>query len=121
VVQIEMRVIFGFLAVILLALTGSRVSRSVNRSFVERHHGTDRNRNRRKVRKRYGFSKDWVIHEAVTYVTMDSYHFCWPVRTLRVRNAEGRWQPRTPAMEAGLTDHVWSREERLAFPAVQHY
>jgi hypothetical protein len=121
VVQIEMRVIFGFLAVILLALTGSRVSRSVNTSFVERHHGTDRNRNRRKVRKRYGFSKDWVIHEAVTYVTMDSYHFCWPVRTLRVRNAEGRWQPRTPAMEAGLTDHVWSREEWLAFPAVQHY
>ena len=26
----------------------------------------------------------------------------------------------TPAMVAGLTDHVWSMEEWLAFPSVQH-
>jgi hypothetical protein len=121
VVKVETRVIFGLLAAILLALSWSRVSRSVNTSFVERHNGTDRNRNSRKVRKTYGFSKDWAVHEAVTYFTMYSYNFCWPVRTLRVRDARGRWQPRTPAMEAGLTDHVWSMNEWLAFPAVQHY
>ena len=33
--------------------------------------------------RRYGFSKDWEVHEAVTYFTMYSYNFCWPVRTLR--------------------------------------
>jgi hypothetical protein len=120
VVRVETRVVFGLLAAILLALSWSRVSRSVNTSFVERHNGTDRNRNSRKIRKTYGFSKDWAIHEAVTYFTMYSYNFCWPVRTLRVRDANGRWQPRTPAMEAGLTDHVWSMDEWLAFPAVQH-
>jgi hypothetical protein len=120
VVKVEMRVIFGLLAAILLALSWSRVSQSVNTSFVERHNGTDRNRNSRKVRKTYGFSKDWAVHEAVTYFTMYSYNFCWPVRTLRVRDARGRWQPRTPAMEAGLTDHVWAMNEWLAFPAVQH-
>jgi hypothetical protein len=112
VVKVEMRVIFGLLAAILLALSWSRVSKSVNTSFVERHNGTNRNRNSRKVRKTYGFSKDWAVHEAV--------NFCWPVRTWRVQDARGRWQPRTPAMEAGLTDHVWSMDEWLAFPTVQH-
>jgi IS1 family transposase len=119
VVKVEMRVIFGVVAAILLALTLSRVSRAVNTSFVERHNGTDRNRNARKVRKSYCFSKDWDVHQAVTYFTMYSYNFCWPVRTLRQKDAEGRWQQRTPAMAAGLADHVWSMDEWLAFPAVQ--
>jgi hypothetical protein len=26
-----------------------------------------------------------------------------------------RWQPQTPAMVAGLTDHVWSLREMLRF------
>jgi IS1 family transposase len=119
VVKVEMRVIFGVIAAIVLALARSRVSNVVNTSFVERHNGTDRNRNARKVRKSYCFSKDWEVHEAVTYFTMYSYNYCWAVRTLRVKDEEGRWQQRTPAMVAGLTDHVWSMEEWLAFPAVQ--
>jgi hypothetical protein len=118
VVKVQMRVIFGVVAAIVLALACSRVSRAVNTSFVERHNGTDRNRNARKVRKSYCFSKDWDVHEAVTYFTMYSYNFCWPVRTLRVRGPSGHWEQRTPAMAAGLTDHVWSLEEWLAFPAV---
>ena len=57
--------------------------------------------------------------EAVTYFTMYSYNFCWPVGTLRVRMSDGHWAPRSPAMAAGLTDHVWSLHEWLACPAVQ--
>ncbi|MBI1801493.1 MAG: transposase, partial [Chloroflexi bacterium] len=26
-----------------------------------------------------------------------------------------RWQPRTPAMAANLTDHIWSMDELLSF------
>ena len=77
------------------------------------------NRNSRKVRKTYCFSKDWSVHEAVTYFTMVTYNFCWPVRTLRVRTSDDHWAPRSPAMAAGLTDHVWSLHEWLAYPAVQ--
>ena len=40
----------------------------------------------------------------------------WPVRTLRVEDDEG-WQARTPAMAAGLADHVWSLREWLAYHA----
>jgi len=119
VVAVDRRVIFGTVSAVVMALTGSKVSDQVNTVFVERHNGTDRHRNARKARKTYRFSKDWEVHEAVSYFTLYSYNFCWPVRTLRRRDAERRWQPRTPAMAAGLTDHVWSLTEWLGFPAVQ--
>lgn len=119
VTKIDYRVIFGTIATVMAALAVSTVSKAINTAFVERHNGSDRNRNGRKVRKTYGFSKDWQVHEAVTYFTMYTYNFCWPVRTLRVQAADGVWEQRTPAMVAGLADHVWSLTEWLTYPAVQ--
>ena len=87
---------------------------------MERQHATDRGQNARKSRRTYRFSKDWQVHEAMTYFTMYRYNFCWPVRTLRDKGEEGRWRQRTPAMAAGLADHVWSLEEWMSFPAVQY-
>jgi hypothetical protein len=92
---------------------------AVSTSYLERHNATDRHRNARKGRKTYRFSKDWDAHEAVTAFTMYSYNFCWPVRTLRERMGRGEWRQRTPAMAAGLADHVWSLEEWLTLPGVQ--
>jgi IS1 family transposase len=109
VTAVEERGVFGELG------EGGRVSTS----YLERHNATDRHRNARKGRKTYRFSKDWDVHEAMTCFTMFSYNFCWPVRTLRVQDDRGLWRQRTPAMVAGLTDHVWSLEEWLAFPGVQ--
>ena|SRR6059058_5730130 len=53
------------------------------------------------------------------------YNFCLPHTSLRLplshpepTNGTGsakRWQPRTPAMAAGLTDHVWTLREVLLF------
>ncbi len=119
VVKIAPRVVFGTVAAVMAALRLSTVSNKINTAFVERQNGTDRNRNGRKVRKTYCFSKDWEVHNAVTYFTMYTYNFCWPVRTLRQQDSEGHWTPRTPAMAAGLTDHVWSLWEWLTFPAIQ--
>src|SRR5262249_50513783 len=90
------------------ALHQSLGSRAINTWLVERHHGTDRQRNARKARRTYRFSKDWRVYEAMTYFTSYSYNFCWPVRTLRERDEGGAWRRRTPAMAAGLADHVWS-------------
>jgi hypothetical protein len=119
VVKIDLRVIFGTKAEVEAAIETSAVSNMINTAFVERHNGTDRNRNARKVRRSYCFSKDWDVHNAMTYFTMYSYNFCWPVRTLRVQDQDDRWRSRTPAMTAGLTDHVWSLREWLSYPAVQ--
>jgi hypothetical protein len=115
---VSTRVVLGTPEAVASALAASAVSRSVNTCFVERHNGTDRNRCSRKVRKSYAFSKDWGVHRAATAFSYFSYNFCWPVRTLRVK-ADGRWRQRTPAMAAGLTDHVWSLHEWLAYPVVQ--
>jgi IS1 family transposase len=119
VVDVSTRVVFGTLVAVALALLASAVSCAVNTCFVERHNGTDRNRCSRKIRKSYGFSKDWDTHRAATAFSYFSYNFCWPVETLRERDTDGRWRSRTPAMAAGLTDRVWSLAEWLAFPAVQ--
>jgi hypothetical protein len=119
VVRVETRVVFGTWLGVLLALALSAVSKVVNTAFIERHNGSDRNGNARKTRKSYCFSKDWGMHEAVTYFTMYSANFCRPVRTLRERKAEGGFRQRTPAMAAGLADHVWSLKEWLRFPAIQ--
>ena len=119
VVSIATRVVFGTMAAVIAALAASKVSRAINTSFVERQNGTDRHRNARKARKTYRFSKSWRHHEAVTYLAMYIYNFCWPVRTLRIREESGCWQRRSPAMAAGLADHVWSIPEWLTFPAVR--
>jgi IS1 family transposase len=119
VVKIATRVVFGTMAAVMLALGMSKVSRAINTAFVERENATDRHRNARKARKTYRFSKDWRYHEAVTYLTMYAYNFCWPVRTLAVRDDRGHRQPRSPAMAAGLADHVWSMDEWFSMPAVR--
>jgi hypothetical protein len=119
VVEVGARVVFGTVAAVLLALGMSKVSRAINTAFVERENATDRHRNARKARKTYRFSKDWRHHEAVTYLTMYAYNFCWPVRTLRAKDDRGRWQDRSPAMAAGLADHVWTMSEWLRFPAMR--
>jgi hypothetical protein len=108
VVSVESRAVFG-------AVDPGAVSTS----YLERQNATDRHRNARKGRRTYRFSKDWDVHVSMTAFTMYSYNFCWAVRTLRRREEAGRWRPRTPAMAAGLADHVWSLDEWLSRPAVQ--
>jgi len=119
VVEIVTRVVFGTMAAVQAVLTKSKVSRRINISFLERQNATDRHHNARKVRKTYTFSKDWRVHEAMTYFTMYSYNFCWVVRTLKECNDEGHWRQRTPAMAAGLADHVWTMREWITMPGVQ--
>jgi IS1 family transposase len=119
VTRVDRRVVFGTEQSVAAALRQSTASRSVNTSFLERHHGTDRHRNARKARATYRFSKDPDVHASMTYFTTYSYNFCWPVRTLARKGGDGRRVPRTPAMAAGLADHVWSLREWVTLPAVQ--
>jgi IS1 family transposase len=119
VVEIVTRVVFGTMAAVQAVRARSKASRRIHTSFVERQNATDRHHNARKVRKTDTFSKDWTVHEAMTYFTIYSDNFCWPVRTLREPIGEGRWRRRTPAMAAGLADHVWTMHEWSKMPGVQ--
>jgi IS1 family transposase len=123
VVAVQERLVYGRPEQLAAALADSPVSGRVTTVHVERYNGTDRHRNARKGRKTYRFSKDWEVHEAVTRFVTFGGNFCKPVRTLRqkLRRKQGRrkWRPRTPAMAAGLTDHLWSIAEWISRPSVQ--
>jgi len=99
------------------ALKASSVSRKVNTSFVERHNATDRQRNARKSRRSYRFSKDWQVHAAAGYFVLYSYNFCWAVHSLRLKREDGTYCPRTPAMAAGLANRVWTIGQWSRYPA----
>lgn len=62
---------------------------------------------RRLTRLTNGFSKKLENHRAAIALHFSYYNFCRIHGSLRV----------TPAMEAGITDHVWSLPELLATAA----
>jgi hypothetical protein len=88
-----------------------------NTAYVERTHLTSRQMNGRLVRKTLSFSKELRFLEAASALEDALYNFTRPVRTLHVElekpTRQARWQPRTPAMAAGLTDHIWTVKELL--------
>jgi len=120
VVKAETRLIYGTPEGLQEALESSAVSHEVNTAFVERYNGTSRHRNARKIRKSYRFSKDWGIHNGMSWFEVGVYNFCWPVGTLTLRRPDGPRIKRSPAMAAGLTDHLWTLEEWIKFPVVCH-
>jgi hypothetical protein len=91
VVEVIRAVVFGMWCLLDCWLRRSSVSNTINTSFVERNNATDRRQNGRKQRKSYGFSRSKRMHDAATYFVSDSYNFCWPVRTLRLKVGE-QWQ-----------------------------
>jgi hypothetical protein len=58
VVEVVRTLVFGTLALLQALLSRSSVSTTINTSFVERNHGTDRHQNSRKRRKTNAFSKE---------------------------------------------------------------
>lgn len=72
-------------------------------SYIERLNGTTRHFNGRMRRLCLAFSKKPEHHRASISLHYAHYNLCHVVRTLRV----------TPAMQAGITDHVWTLEELL--------
>jgi IS1 family transposase len=76
---------------------------SICTSHVERSNLTLRMQIRRLTRLTNAFSKKWENHEAALAFFFAYYNFCRVHMTLKT----------TPAVEAGLTDHVWSVQELL--------
>jgi IS1 family transposase len=118
VVGVKEQVVLGSQEQAEQTLAESEQSTTINTSFVERWFGTQRQFNARKKRKAYTFSKELSYHEACTWLVVVYYNFGWCVRTLRqkVQQQPPRYHNRTPAMAAGLSDHVWTMHELLAYP-----
>jgi hypothetical protein len=86
-------------------------------AYIERTNLTSRTMNGRLVRKTLSFSKELRFLEASTILEDAIYNFTRLVKTLRVESPNtrnlARWQQRSPAMAAGLTDHIWTVRELL--------
>ena len=69
------------------------------------------------VRKSLSYSKQLRLLRAASSWEDWVYNLTRPVKTLRVKLPAGqgqhRWQARSPAMVAGLTDHIWTVKELL--------
>jgi IS1 family transposase len=85
-------------------ITGNPDPEHISTSYIERQNLTMRMTMRRFTRLTNAFSKKIENHAySVALYTMH-YNFCRIHASLRV----------TPAMEAGITDHVWTIEEMLS-------
>jgi IS1 family transposase len=84
-------------------VTGTPDEHNISTSYVERSNLTLRMGQRRFTRLTNAFSKKVENLRAAVALHFGHYNFCRVHMTLRV----------TPAMEAGLTDHVWSVEELI--------
>jgi IS1 family transposase len=93
-----------------VAVMGNPNPRFVSTSYVERSNLTMRMAMRRFTRLTNGHSKKAENHAHAVSLHFMHYNFCRPHATLTKRH---RGIKTTPAMEIGLTDHVWTWEEIL--------
>ncbi len=84
-------------------ISGNPDPAHVSTSYSERQNLTMRMAMRRFTRLTNGFSKKLENHAHSVALHFMHYNFCRVHQTLRV----------TPAMEAGLADHVWTLEELI--------
>ncbi|HWF37792.1 MAG TPA: IS1 family transposase [Candidatus Acidoferrales bacterium] len=87
-----------------VVVTGRPDPKHISTSYVERQNLTMRMGMRRFTRLTNGFSKKLDNHIAAIAIHYMHYNFCRVHQTLRV----------TPAMEAGVSDHVWTMEELVS-------
>lgn len=125
VVEVTRKIILGEADEIKARLAASTTSTSINTSFVERDNLAWREHNRRLTRKTTGFSKELPWMEKQVWLSLAYYHLCLPPISLREElptreptrgsGSPRPWQSVTPAMAAGITDHVWTTAELLSY------
>jgi IS1 family transposase len=84
-------------------ITGKPDYKHISTSFAERQNLSMRMGMRRFTRLTNGFSKKVENHEHALAIYFMHYNFCRIHQSIRV----------TPAMEAGVSQHVWSLEEMV--------
>ncbi len=86
-------------------IKGNPAKEQISTSYVERQNLTMRMNMRRFTRLTNAFSKKIENHKHAVALYFMHYNFARPHKTL------ANPYPKTPAMAAGLTDHIWTIEE----------
>ena len=91
----------------------------INTAYIERLNATFRQRLACLARRTRHLACQQQTLEAGMFIVGCCYNLCQPHHSLRqhlwLTKHRYRWVQRTPAMAAGLTDHIWSVQELLTF------
>lgn len=102
----------------------AKLGLNIGTSFLERLNLTIRQSLAPFGRKTLGFSKKKENLEKQTIFFQSFYNFARPHMSLREKISDSnerfqkKWRPKTPAMAAGITDHVWEFRELLTYKYV---
>jgi hypothetical protein len=115
------RVVRGSAAAIGEVLRRTGTGTGINTAYIERLNATFRASLTGLVRRGRALLHQEERMQAGVYLVGCAYNFCWEHDSLRITGPPGagrKWRGRTPAMTAGLTDHVWTLAELLAWRVV---
>jgi len=120
VVEVRRHIVLGTETDIVQILQADGCGSQINTSYVERDNLTSRQSNGRLVRKTLSHSKKKEFLQRHLDLEDAVFNFVRPHSALRIELTtpgahRRRWDQRTPAMAAGLTDHIWSLEELLSY------
>ena len=123
IVAVTTRVVYGTKEAVASALTA--VGHKINTAFIERLNRTLRAHVPGLGRREEGLAKTKDGLLCRLRLVMSYYNLCLPHLSLREalskpiptkgNGSPKKWMPRTPAMAAGITDHVWTVGEFLLF------
>ena len=118
VVGVTPRVVQGTADAIAAVLAATGTGHGIHTAYIERLNATCRSALAPLVRRGRAIAHKVETLTAGMYLVGGAYNFCWAHGSLRVLAPAGigrKWQERTPAMVAGLTDHPWSMHELLRY------
>jgi transposase-like protein len=119
VVAVSRRIVQGTQTQIDALLQATQRGGSINTAYIERLNATFRSRVTALIRRGRALVRQTAtLHDAM-YLVGTVYNFCTYHESLRLSlylpNNRRRWLRRTPAIAAGVTDHLWTVQELLSF------
>jgi transposase-like protein len=118
VASVTHRVVHGTATTITAVLTATHTGATINTAYIERLNATFRSRLSCLTRRGRAIARTQALVTAGMWLLGGSYNFCTYHQSLRERAPTGayyKWEERTPAMAAGLTDHRWTLKELLLY------
>jgi transposase-like protein len=118
VVSVERRVVRGTEAAIAAVLATTHSGTGINTAYIERLNATFRGALAPLVRRGRAIAHTEAILTAGMWLVGCAYSCCWLHQSLRLAAPAGaprKWQERTPAMAAGLTNHRWTMLELMRY------
>jgi transposase-like protein len=119
VVGVIRRITQGTQKQVQLLLEKTQSTAQAHVAYIERLNGTFRSRIVALIRRGRSLVRQSETLQQAMYLVGTVYNFCAPHKSLRLvlylPGNSRRWVPRTPAIAAGITDHIWTVQELLAY------